>query len=82
MKVDVIGGNDHTGAYLITHLVETSHDVINIGCGKRYPYHPHLAWLQMQSIAVDRDTESKTDILGAQFENCAMKRSSVTNIVG
>jgi nucleoside-diphosphate-sugar epimerase len=67
MKVVVIGGTGHIGTYLMPHLVEAGHEVINISRGQRQSYHPHSAWKQVQSVAIDREAADETGIFGDQI---------------
>lgn len=67
MKVVVIGGTGHIGTYLVPHLVEAGHEVVNVSRGQRQPYHPHSAWKQVQSVAIDREAADKAGTFGEQI---------------
>jgi nucleoside-diphosphate-sugar epimerase len=67
MKIIVIGGTGHIGTYLVPHLIEAGHEVINISRGQRQPYRPHSAWKQVQSVAIDREIADEAGTFGNQI---------------
>ena len=67
MKIIVIGGTGHIGTYLVPHLVEAGHEVINISRGQRQPYRPHSAWKQVQSVVIDREAADEAGTFGNQI---------------
>jgi nucleoside-diphosphate-sugar epimerase len=70
----------HIGTYLVPHLVEAGHEVINISRGQRQPYHPHSAWKQVQSITIDREAADEAGTFGDQIRDLARMLSSITNV--
>ena len=52
MKIIVIGGTGHIGTYLVPHLVEAGHEVINVSRGQRQPVPPPFG---LEASAEHRD---------------------------
>jgi nucleoside-diphosphate-sugar epimerase len=69
LKVIIIGGTGHIGTYLVPHLVEAGHEVINLSRGQREPYQPHSAWMQVQNIVVDREAADQAGTFGDQIRD-------------
>jgi len=69
MKIIVIGGTGHIGTYLVPHLIEAGHEVINISRGQRQPYQPYAAWKDVQSIEIDREAADRAGTFGDQIRD-------------
>jgi nucleoside-diphosphate-sugar epimerase len=69
LKVIIIGGTGHIGTYLVPHLVEAGHEVINLSRGQRAPYQPHSAWKQVQNIVIDREAADQAGTFGDQVRD-------------
>ena len=67
MRVVVIGGTGHGGAYLGPPLVEGGPEVIVITRGRRSPYQQHAAWKSVQVIQADRGTEEASGAFGQRL---------------
>jgi nucleoside-diphosphate-sugar epimerase len=59
VRIVVIGGSGHIGTFLVPRLVRAGHDVVSISRGRRSSYLDDPAWLQVQQVAADRDTEDR-----------------------
>jgi nucleoside-diphosphate-sugar epimerase len=66
-RVVVIGGSGHIGSYLIPLLVERAYHVINVSRGTASPYHPHLAWKQVEQVKIDRKAEEAEGKFGSRI---------------
>jgi nucleoside-diphosphate-sugar epimerase len=69
MKTVIVGGTGHIGTYLVPHLVEAGHKVINVSRGQREPYQPHSAWKQVESIVIDREAADEAGTFGPQIRD-------------
>jgi nucleoside-diphosphate-sugar epimerase len=69
MRVVIIGGSGHVGTYLVPHLVEAGHEVVNLSRGQRQPYHPHAAWKSVRHVAADREAEERVGGFGKQVRD-------------
>ncbi len=67
MRVVIIGGSGHVGTYLIPRLVEAGHEVVNVSRGQREPYQPHAAWVQVQTVTLDRVAEERNGTFGQRI---------------
>ncbi|KAJ55472.1 epimerase [Actibacterium mucosum KCTC 23349] len=66
-RIVVIGGSGHVGGYLVPHLVEGGHDVVNVTRGQQAPYRGHSAWAQVQQVTLDREVEEAAGTFGAKI---------------
>ena len=67
MRTVVIGGTGHIGTYLVPHLVEAGHEVVNVSRGQRKAYQPHSAWKHVQSVVIDREAADQAGTFGHQI---------------
>jgi nucleoside-diphosphate-sugar epimerase len=64
-KVVIIGGSGHVGTYLVPRLVEAGHHVLNVSRGRAEPYSPNSAWVQVDTIRIDRAAAEADGSFGA-----------------
>src|SRR5438045_711885 len=69
MRVVIIGGSGHVGTYLVPHLVELGHEVVNVSRGQRKAYQPHEAWDSVQHVTVDRTAEATAGTFGKRIRD-------------
>ena len=69
MRVVIIGGSGHVGTYLVPHLVEAGHEVVNITRGQREPYQPHPVWKRVRQVIADRNVEEQTEAFGLRLRD-------------
>jgi nucleoside-diphosphate-sugar epimerase len=55
MKIVVLGATGHVGSYMVPRLVEFGHEVTAVSRGRREPYRPHAAWVEVRRETLDRD---------------------------
>jgi nucleoside-diphosphate-sugar epimerase len=55
VKIVVIGATGHVGGYLVPRLVRAGHEVVAVTRGASTPYHPDLAWNQVERVLLDRE---------------------------
>jgi nucleoside-diphosphate-sugar epimerase len=65
-RIVILGGSGHVGSYLVPALVERGHDVVNVSRGIAAPYRPHLAWNEVENVALDRTAEEKRGQFGVR----------------
>jgi nucleoside-diphosphate-sugar epimerase len=67
LKIAVIGGSGHIGAWLSPRLAEAGHEVLCVSRGLRRPYVPHEAWRAIERIALDRTAEEARGTFGSRI---------------
>jgi len=55
------------GSYLIPHLVQAGHTVINVSRGAAVPYKPNEAWKKVEQVTADRKAEEAEGRFGARI---------------
>ena len=68
-RVVLIGGTGHIGTYLVPRLVEAGFEVINVSRGRRKAYQLHVAWNDVRTVVLDRETEEKDGTFGAKIRD-------------
>jgi len=63
-RVILIGGSGHVGTFLVPRLVAAGHQVVNVSRGRRSAYQPSAAWAQVETVAIDRDSEEQEGSFG------------------
>jgi nucleoside-diphosphate-sugar epimerase len=78
-RVVVIGGTGHVGTYLVPRLLAAGFEVVNVSRGARAPYHPHIAWKSVRTVAFDRDAMEKSGSFGGEIR--ALKPDIVIDMI-
>ena len=59
MRVVMIGGTGHVGAFLVLRPVMEGHELIAVSRQKHTPYESHKAWRSAKPVQIDRKLKEK-----------------------